>query len=152
MPAINFQPQFADYILSGQKGSTIRALRRDGRDPKPGQTLYLYTGQRSKQCRLLLTDTCKRVRPISIDSLRKVIYLDDHIVIGMELNCLFLNEGFNSLHELFAWFLKHRGRKFAGLLIEWKPIEQCIQDNATGSAGFSITLNVPAQRPPATDV
>ena len=37
MPALNFQARFAPLVESGQKRQTIRAYRKDGRDPKPGQ-------------------------------------------------------------------------------------------------------------------
>ena len=33
MPALNFQKRFADDVESGRKCQTIRAPRKDGRDP-----------------------------------------------------------------------------------------------------------------------
>lgn len=36
--------------MSGEKRQTIRANRKDGRDPKQGQPLMLYTGMRTKSC------------------------------------------------------------------------------------------------------
>ena len=49
MPALNFQKRFADLVESGEKCQTIRKCSKDGRDPKVGDTLYLYTGQRPKE-------------------------------------------------------------------------------------------------------
>ena len=54
MPALNFKNQFATYVELGfrdpdhprAKRQTIRAKRKDGRDPRQGETLYLYTGKR----------------------------------------------------------------------------------------------------------
>ena len=58
MPALNFQSQFAQKILSGSKIFTLRALRPDGRDPKTGQRLYLYTAMRTKKCKLIAERPC----------------------------------------------------------------------------------------------
>ena len=52
MPAINFKPQFEDKILSGIKTLTIR--KNLPRGLKSYNTpVRLYTGQRTKQCRLI---------------------------------------------------------------------------------------------------
>lgn len=58
MPALNFKKRFEPMIESGDKRQTIRAKRKDCRDPKEGQTLYLYTGMRSKGCRKLGEAPC----------------------------------------------------------------------------------------------
>lgn len=67
MPAINFKKQFAPAVESGEKRQTIRARRQDGRDPVAGQTLYLYTGIRTKGCRKLGEVTCKETQQITIE-------------------------------------------------------------------------------------
>lgn len=59
MPALNFQTQFAPKILAGQKPFTLRAPRKDGRDPKAGQTLFLFTAMRTKQCRKIAEKPCR---------------------------------------------------------------------------------------------
>ncbi|MFQ5647525.1 MAG: hypothetical protein ACE5GM_11395 [bacterium] len=48
-----FKKQCVPFIESGRKVSTIREDRKDGRVPRPGDTLRLYTGLRSKSCQLL---------------------------------------------------------------------------------------------------
>ena len=53
MPALNFRAEFADAVERGEKCQTIRAYRKDGRNPKPGDTLHLYTGMRTRACRRL---------------------------------------------------------------------------------------------------
>ena len=35
MPLLGFQKQFAPLVESGEKRQTIRAYRKDGKDPKP---------------------------------------------------------------------------------------------------------------------
>jgi hypothetical protein len=59
MPALNFQARFAPKILAGEKPFTLRALRKDGRDPKAGQPLYLFTAMRTKQCRKIAERPCR---------------------------------------------------------------------------------------------
>lgn len=59
MPAINFQTQFAPKILDGTKVFTLRALRKDRRDPKMGDRLYLFTAMRTKKCRKIAEQPCR---------------------------------------------------------------------------------------------
>lgn len=71
MPAYSFQRQFAQPIIDGTKGGTIRAPRRIspttgnhrraevGGHAWPGETLYLFTGMRTKQCRKIAEKTCR---------------------------------------------------------------------------------------------
>ena len=56
MGLYNFQPRFAPRIRAWDadpesplaKAHTIRAPRKGGREDKPGDTMYLYTGLRQK--------------------------------------------------------------------------------------------------------
>jgi uncharacterized protein YqfB (UPF0267 family) len=50
MPALTFQARFVAAILAGTKTGTIRAFRKDGQDPWPGDTLHLYTGTAAGRC------------------------------------------------------------------------------------------------------
>jgi hypothetical protein len=59
MPQIGFKKQLAPKVLSGEKPFTLRALRKDGRDPKAGQTLYMFTGLRTKQCKRIAEKPCR---------------------------------------------------------------------------------------------
>ena len=58
---------------SGEKRQTIRRKRKDGRDPKPGQILYHYTGMRTKSCRKLREDVCTKCLPILIGEISVVV-------------------------------------------------------------------------------
>jgi len=74
MVAYSFQKQFATPILDGTKGGTIRADRK--RHARPGEELQLYTGMRTKHCRLISRETCAGVTPIRL-------YLKgDRVIIG----------------------------------------------------------------------
>ncbi|MBF0375797.1 MAG: ASCH domain-containing protein [Alphaproteobacteria bacterium] len=62
--AYSFKARFADPIETGQKRQTIRKDRR--RHARPGETIQLYTAQRTIHCRLIGTATCVAVHRIEI--------------------------------------------------------------------------------------
>lgn len=73
MVAYSFHPQFVDPIsaglepgpwVPGMKRQTIRGDRR--RHARPGEIVQLYTGMRTRQCRLIGTATCTAVLPITL--------------------------------------------------------------------------------------
>jgi hypothetical protein len=121
MPAYNFQRRFVPAIRTGIKRSTIRRRRKDGRDAKVGQTLYLFTGMRTKQCLRLLETRCERVRPINIIQRAygyRIRLRGEHLNLP-QVRELALHEGFDSISDMTDWFKKHHGNNFSGLLIEW---------------------------------
>ena len=78
MVALNFKTQFADDVASGRKCQSIRAPRKDGRDPVPGNRLQLYTGMRTRACRKLGDANCIRVRPVQIT--KRYVVIDGYIL------------------------------------------------------------------------
>ncbi len=62
MVAFSFQKRFVAPILSGQKAQTIRRTLRRG--TRPGCELQIYTGMRTKYCRLIGRATAVSVVPI----------------------------------------------------------------------------------------
>ena len=120
MPLLGFQKQFAPLVESGEKRQTIRAYRKDGRDPKPGQTLYLYTGLRTPLARKLGEARCSSTQPIEIYSDGAVWARDgtDHETI----RSLAKADGFAGTREMLDWFEKTHGLPFEGLLIRWGDI------------------------------
>ena len=118
MPALNYQKQFADDVESGKKRQTVRAFRKDGRDPKPGQTLFHYTGMRTKACRKLREDVCLDVRQVTIEN-------DQRVTVGAaalnwpEVKAFAKEDGFESTADFFDFFENTHGLPFNGLLIEW---------------------------------
>ena len=122
MPALNFQARFAPLVESGEKRQTIRKRRKDGRDPKPGDTLYLYTGMRTKACRRIGEVECKDVYEINLQPR----FRDESIgalMAGSGFPCslerLAELDGFKDPTEMFDWFEKTHGLPFEGLLIRW---------------------------------
>jgi hypothetical protein len=126
MPAINFQPRFALDVECRRKRQTIR--KEGKRRWKIGDTLYLYTGMRTKNCRLLGTAVALEVRMIFIDTGRKCIaleYRDDQgrrcidFVSDDEALALARADGFATLDDFFAFFAKTHGTLMRGYLINW---------------------------------
>lgn len=118
MPAYNFQSRFADQVRCSLKNSTIRAHRKDGRRPKPGQTLYLYTGMRTKKCHLLRKPICRRVSAVRITR-RGRIAVRGHWLRPAERMNLAAKDGFACSYDLVTWFKRNHSLPFSGLLIEW---------------------------------
>lgn len=118
MPALNFQARFAPLVESGEKTQTIRAFRKDGRDPKPGDTLYLFTGMRTKACRKLGEATCADALPIEILTGRCIVLHGGPLAPGYA-DALAILDGFGSAGEMMDWFEKTHGLPFEGLLIRW---------------------------------
>ncbi len=71
MPQVGFKKHFAPLILAGKKPFTLRDLRKDGRDPKAGKTLYMFTGLRSKDCKKFAEKPCRFAVNVSL-SWRKI--------------------------------------------------------------------------------
>jgi len=118
MPALNFKKVFKNKIVTGAKRSTIRAFRKDGRDPCPGQTLFLYTGMRTKSCEKLGQEICRRTRPIRIQA-DGVIQAGGKPMSARERLALFRVDGFDSPADFFDFFETTHGLPFEGVLIEW---------------------------------
>ena len=64
MGLYNFKAQFVPFIKAGSKKHTIRAARRY--PAKPGETLHLYTGLRTKKAKLIKRVECVKVEQIKI--------------------------------------------------------------------------------------
>ncbi len=121
MPAISFQERFAGPVETRAKRQTIRPKRK--REIKVGDTLHLYTGMRTKRCRMLGSAVCLDVIPIEIS--------DEHIAINdagkievlrrreAGLNRFARRDGFDSWEEMRDWFKNRYGLPFEGVLITW---------------------------------
>ena len=134
MPALNFKPQFAPMVRAGidtefakanpgihPKRQTIRATRKN--PIKEGDTLYLYTGMRTKNCEKLGEAICKEVEKIKIWKTQQniffVIWIDDELLSTTDKEILAKNDGFESWEELVNFFKTTHGLPFNGQLIKW---------------------------------
>lgn len=129
MPAYNFQARFADAVQFGSKRQTIRAIGKRSH-ATPGQPIQLYTGQRTKACRKLITPdpVCTAVHSIRIEKFPAKnkhdrdffqMYLDGETMFRHEVRELALKDGFVSPEDFYQFFDKTHGMPFEGVLIRW---------------------------------
>ena len=115
MPAFNFKPQFAPLVESGQKTQTIRRTKRGN----VGDTAYLKTGQRTKDCRSLGEGVLTKVYELSITE------IGVFVEFGAETTALSFDEfaradGFKNYEEMKTWFDRLYGLPFSGWLHVWE--------------------------------
>lgn len=110
---------FAPMVEDETKNQTVRARRKDGKIPQPGQMLYLFTGLRTRNTRRLRETPCKAVKGIYIDAKRIILYdrpLDDQemfLALKKPLSKFLPNpEQLTVMINQFAWldgFRPHNG-------------------------------------------
>ena len=113
MTAINFMPQFEKPILDGTKIHTLRNTAR----AKVGDKLQLYTGQRTKACRLIKEVVCTatiRVK-FEIDCFNMFPWILDRE--GLEIFAR--NDGFDDYSKMLDWFCDNKKQPWAGCVIAW---------------------------------
>ena len=122
MVAYNFRKEFADDVESGIKTSTIRKRARC----KPGDKLQLYTGQRTKGCRLLCTANCILVQDVRIEGSNmevngRPVAAGDATRNEIEDrdNDIAKRDGFTGFIEMAEWFDRMYGLPFEGARIVW---------------------------------
>ena len=106
------------------KRQTIRLCRK--RPTKPGDTLYLYTGLRTKSCIKLGQVECKDVYRVRLFRVKEKLWLsypDSPYWISREgvglLDYWAQQDGFQTVAEMIGWFEKTHGLPFTGELITW---------------------------------
>lgn len=123
MVAFNFMARFASSVEDGTKRQTIRAAGKR-RPPRPGEQLQLYTGMRSRNCRLLRSATCAAVYPIAMDLAARRVRIQTGDVLGEldaeKVHHLAQADGFATVGDFFEYFAATHGQTFAGHLIEWE--------------------------------
>ena len=133
MVAYSFRKQFGPPILAGTKAQTIRADRK--RHARPGEELQLYTGMRTKHCKLVARVPCVAVERVHIELPRRkhppsiiVNDLDGNFITGatwgVTLDDFAQRDGFRDFDEMVAyWRENHPGQEsFRGVLIRWTPL------------------------------
>ncbi len=116
MPALSFRERFADLVETHAKRQTIRGVWK--RPIKSGDTLYLYTGMRTKRCRKLRMASCLDVRPITLYAGHYVLTVGGYGGFDT-LNRFARDDGFDSWEEMREWFKAKYGLPFEGVLITW---------------------------------
>lgn len=114
MVAYNFQAQFAPAVAAGEKRRTIRAEGKR-RHAKPGDAVQLYTGMRTRSCRLLGQSVCTASTYCAIR--------EEGVTLGNypkgNIDDFAREDGFRDFEEMKAWFRDMHGLPFVGRLIEW---------------------------------
>lgn len=125
MTAYSFKPRFIDPIVAGTKRQTIRAIGRRRHAPIGG-ALQLYTGMRTKHCRLIGTAVCSGRSGITIRvSVPEIIVEDPSgrtILKRLRLLDVFAQrDGFMDFRDMLAfWRATHGDADFTGVLIRWR--------------------------------
>lgn len=107
---------------SGEKRQTIRPVRKNS--IKPGDTLYLYTGMRTKGCRKLGQEVCTAIQTIEINNERGrfgsvVIDGQPHRIPDLDILTLASRDGFANVSDFFDFFRQQYELPFKGVLIKW---------------------------------
>lgn len=120
MVAYSFKRRFAEPILSGTKRQTIRADRR--RHARPGEELQLYTGMRTRQCKLVGRSTCLSVEPVMLNFADYgVVKIGDRVLFSdARMQEFARSDGFASWSDMRDfWRENHGDDKFEGVIIRW---------------------------------
>ncbi|HUV08436.1 MAG TPA: ASCH domain-containing protein [Spirochaetia bacterium] len=120
MPALNYEERFAVPVETHKKRQTIRRERK--RPIKRGDRLYHYTGQRTKDCRWLMTSVCLATSPIVIRRDQIELKPKTETIKPwrlFELDWFARRDGFDSWDEMRDFFDKEYGLPFEGVLILW---------------------------------
>lgn len=144
MVAYSFRKPFAPKIEDGSKHHTLRGPRR--RHAREGETLQLYTGMRTKACRLVATKTCTQVCGVRLDfGWREapvvVFAIAELASLGLgrpadgpggapcrvgpmapvvDVQAFARADGFPSFGAMARWWwTMHRTRRWNGFLVNW---------------------------------
>ena len=134
MVAYSFQRRFVEPLTSGHpatgvvKCQTIRAPRK--RHARPGETLQLYTGMRTRHCRLVTTRQCIDVRPVIISVALAQVQVAGWPALdaGPALDAFAQNDGFLHWDEMAAFWRDMHAEAcdpelvFEGVLIMWDAL------------------------------
>lgn len=106
------------------KRQTIRAIGKR-RHARPGETLQLYSGMRTKQCFKIGEARCKAVRRIRIDVREHSMptSIEGQHIGGGRLRDFAQADGFAHAEDMLAFWKENHGLGvFDGILIEWEPL------------------------------
>lgn len=123
MTAYGFRPRFVEPILSGTKRQTIRGDRK--RHARPFEEVQLYTGMRTKHCRLIARATCESITPITLSFVhRGSVQVDGNP--WYDLDNFAVLDGFRDWDDFCAFWREQNGDRseFTDVRITWRPLSQ----------------------------
>jgi hypothetical protein len=118
----NFKRQFAESVATGAKRQTIRLHRKDGRVPRLGETVKLYTGLRTKATRLLATGTVSDCFAVEIDPARGKVKIRGIGLASWMADDFARRDGFENALTMADWFASQYGKAalpFSGYCTRW---------------------------------
>jgi hypothetical protein len=136
MVAYSFNKRFVDPVRVGlsrislsfdcpPKRQTIRAIGRR-RHARPGETLQLYHGLRTRQCFKIGDARCVETLPIVIkvplDDVWLAVKIGDAEEVAAD-DTFARDDGFACIEDMWLFWRKEHpdDRIFKGLLIRWEP-------------------------------
>lgn len=134
MPFWNFQNRFRLAIENGiaqayggppiwpevrPKRQTIRAERKDGRDPIKGDRVKLFVGMRTSGCELLGTTPPLTVADTIYIGERGFVLRDDRRLGRGAITAIARRDGFASADAFFDFFESVHAFPFFGVLYRW---------------------------------
>lgn len=117
MVALNFSPEFADAVASGQKRQTIRRTLR----ARVGDRVQLYTGQRTKACRKLIDYDPVVIRTGRIEIDVRGLKFDGYYQADESADGYARLDGFEDFKAMRQWFFeRYKTDRFQGFEIRWR--------------------------------
>jgi hypothetical protein len=126
MPAYSFKERFIPLIKSGEKRQTIRRIRKY--PVRPGDSLYLYYGLRTKNCRLIMETTCQATEKIRIGKNGSVL-IKGRPITQSDKDILAYLDGFRNqdretqitgcFNIMMRWWRQTHELPFSGEIIHW---------------------------------
>lgn len=122
MVAYSFQARFAPPIIAKLKRHTLRNPRK--RHAEPAETIQLYTGMRTKSCKLVGTAVCMAVLPLRLDfdERRAEFLASGHTVTTpADTDAFAVADGFQDWQDMERFWAKQHPdvRQWEGLMIQW---------------------------------
>lgn len=121
MPAYSFKEQFIEPIKARDKMQTIRGKRRH--QAKPGDTLYLYYGMRTKWCTKIGEAICTDVGDIVITE-KGDVFVNGKKLHAMAEYRLAQADGFENIIEMLSFWKKNNSLPFHGDIIYWENFKE----------------------------
>ena len=115
---LGFKSAFVPQIQAGTKLHTIRV----GTRWHTGTTIHFYEKVRQPgMSKFHPDDTVKSTQRVLITNGRQLL-VDGRKLMGAELECFALRDGFNNSDLLFKFFGQHHELPFIGQLVHWTDL------------------------------
>lgn len=120
MPALSFQKQFGPDIRSGKKRQTVR--RKWKRPIKVGDSLFLFTGMRTKRCFRLMSTACTQIQIIRVGQFSDIT-IDGETLDEKAAHKFAKADGFLCWEDLVDWLDHYYDLPFEGVVIHWRYVK-----------------------------